>query len=158
MPTGKTLFTWTIGLLFLLPGAAQAWWNEEWTARKPISIDTSATGSPIGEAIGPAPLLVRLHAGNFKFEQAKEDGSDLRFVAGDDKTPIKHHVEKYDALLGEALVWVGVPEVKPGTRNGIWLYYRNPKAVAAEDAKGTYDPATVLVFHFAERNQPGRGY
>ncbi|MEI6225013.1 MAG: DUF2341 domain-containing protein [Deltaproteobacteria bacterium] len=156
MPTGKTLFTWTIGLLFLLPGAAQAWWNEEWTARKPISIDTSASGSPIGEPIGPAPVLVRLHAGNFKFDQAKEDGSDLRFVAGDDKTPLKHHVEKYDALLGEALVWVGVPEVKPGTKNGIWLYYRNPKAVAAEDAKGTYDPATVLVFHFAERNQPPR--
>ena len=28
--------------------------------------------------------------------------------------------------------------------------------MAAEDAKGTYDPATVLVFHFAERNQPPR--
>jgi biopolymer transport protein ExbB len=144
-----------IGML-LVPGVARAWWNEEWTARRPIRIDTTATGSPIGEPIGVAPILVRLHAGNFKFDQAKEDGSDLRFVAGDDKTPLKHHLEKYDALLGEALVWVGVPEVKPGAKNEIWLYWRNPKAVTAEDAKGTFDPATVLVFHFAERNQPPR--
>jgi biopolymer transport protein ExbB len=149
------LLGWMIGML-LVPGVARAWWNEEWTARKPIRIDTTAAGSPIGEPIGVAPILVRLHAGNFKFDQAKEDGSDLRFVAGDDKTPLRHHLEKYDALLGEALVWVGVPEVKPGTRNEIWLYWRNPKAVTAEDAKGTFDPATVLVFHFAERNQPPR--
>ncbi len=146
----------TIAATILAPVAARAWWNEEWTARKPIRIDTGATGSPISEPVGAAPVLVRLHAGNFKFDQAKEDGSDLRFVAGDDKTPLKHHVEKYDALLGEALVWVGVPEVKPGTKNEIWLYYRNPKAVTAEDARGTYDPATVLVLHFAEKGQPPR--
>jgi biopolymer transport protein ExbB len=145
-----------VGMLLLVPGVARAWWNEEWTARKPIRIDTGATGSPISEPVGAAPVLVRLHAGNFKFDQAKEDGSDLRFVAGDDKTPLKHHVEKYDALLGEALVWVGVPDLEPGARKEIWLYYRNPKAAAAEDARGTYDPATVLVFHFAEKGQPAR--
>jgi biopolymer transport protein ExbB len=145
-----------MAMVLLAPGAAHAWWNEEWTARKPIRVDTTVAGAPITEPVGAAPVLVRLHAGNFKFDQAKEDGSDLRFVAGDDRTPLKHHLEKYDALLGEALVWVGVPEVKPGTKNEIWLYFRNPKAVAAEDAKGTYDPATVLVFHFAEKGQPPR--
>jgi biopolymer transport protein ExbB len=143
-------------VVLLVPGVARAWWNEEWTGRKPIRIDTTAAGGAIGEPIGPAPFLVRLHAGNFKFDQAKEDGSDLRFVAGDDKTPLKHHVEKYDALLGEALVWVGLPDVKPGDKTEIWLYFRNPKAVAAEDVTGTYDPGTVLVFHFAERSQPPR--
>jgi biopolymer transport protein ExbB len=145
----------TIGVL-LLPGPARAWWNEEWTARKPIHVDASATGAPIQEPIGATPVLVRLHAGNFKFEQAKEDGSDLRFVAGDDKTPLKHHVEKYDALLGEALVWVGVPDLQPGARTDLWMYWRNPKAVSAEDARGTYDPGTVLVYHLAERGQPPR--
>jgi biopolymer transport protein ExbB len=147
---------WMFGLFLLLPGVARAWWNEEWTARKPIRIDTTAQGASIGDPIGAAPVLVRLHAGNFKFELAKEDGSDLRFVAADDKTPLKHHVERYDALLGEALVWVAVPDLKPGARTEIWLYFRNPKAVGAEDAKGTYDPATLLVYHFAERGQPPR--
>jgi biopolymer transport protein ExbB len=143
-------------LLALSPAPASAWWNDEWAARKAIQLDTSPAGANVTEPIGAAAVLVRLHAGNFKFEAAKEDGSDLRFVAADDKTPLKHHVEKYDALLGEALVWVGIPDLKPGTKTSVWLYYKNPKAVSADDPKGTYDPGTVLVYHFAENGQPPR--
>ena len=142
--------------LALAPSLASAWWNGEWTGRKPIQIDTSAAGANVTSPIGAAPVLVRLHAGNFRFGSAKEDGSDLRFVAGDDKTPLKHHFEKYDSLLGEALVWVGVPDLKPGAKTPIWIYYGNPKATPAEDAKGTYDGATALVYHFAESGQPPR--
>ncbi len=49
---------------------------------------------------------------------AKDDGSDLRFVASDDKTPLKHHIEKFDSLLGEALVWVAVPNLPPSAKSG----------------------------------------
>ncbi|HUM12986.1 MAG TPA: DUF2341 domain-containing protein [Myxococcaceae bacterium] len=142
--------------LFLLPSAARAYWNDEWTARKRLQIDTSAAGANVTEPIGPTVVLVRLTPGNFRFDAAKEDGSDLRFVAGDDRTPLKFHLEKYDALLGEALVWVGLPELKPGAKTDLWIYFKNPKAVPAEDSKGTYDPGTVLVYHFAERGQPPR--
>src|SRR5262249_34156183 len=38
----------------------------------------------------------------------------------------------------------------------IWLYFGNPKATAGDDAKGTYDSSTVLVYHFTERGQPPR--
>src|SRR5262249_14386236 len=134
-----------IGLLVslvLVPGVAHAWWNQDWAARKPLRIDASPAGANIAEPIGPAPVLIRLHAGNFKFDLAKEDGSDLRFIAGDDRTPLPFHFEKYDGLLGEALVWVGVPDLKPGAKNEIWLYYKNAKAPPAEDAKATYDKAS----------------
>ena len=143
-------------LLLVLPSAAYAYWNEEWTARKRLQIDTSAAGAGISEPIGPTAVLIRLTPGNFRFDAAKEDGSDLRFVAGDDKTPLKFHVEKYDALLGEALVWVGLPDLKPGAKTDLWIYFKNPKAIPAEDAKGTYDPGAVLVYHFGERGQPPR--
>lgn len=143
----------TAGLL-LLPSAAHAWWNEDWTKRKPFQIDTSAAGANLTEPAGAAAILVRLHQGNFKFDAAKPDGSDLRFIAGDDKTPLKHHVERYDSLMNEALVWVGLPELKPGAKTDLWLYYGNEKAAGAEDAKGTYDSSTALVYHFAERGQP----
>ncbi len=154
--TMRRAFVALIAGLVLVPGAAHGWWNDEWTGRKLLRIDTSAAGANVTESIGPMPVLVRLHVGNFKFDAAKEDGSDLRFVAGDDKTPLKHHLEKYDALLGEALVWVAIPDLKPGAKTDVWLYFRNPKAAPAEDAKGTYDPATTLVYHFAERGQPPR--
>lgn len=144
--------------LTLLPGAALAWWNDEWTLRKQLTIDTSATGASINDAIGATPVLVRLHSGNFQFETAKPDGSDLRFVAEDDVTPLKHHVEKFDALMGEAFVWVALPDVKPGAQARFWLYYGNSHATGAEDAKGTYDPNTLVVYHFTEKGVPVRDY
>jgi biopolymer transport protein ExbB len=141
-------------VLTLAPAPARAWWNDDWQLRKKITIDASASGANITDPIGTTPMLVRLHPGNFRFSGAKEDGSDLRFVSGDDKTPLKYHVEKFDALLGEALVWVAVPNVQAGAKTDIWLYYGNKKAVATADAKGTYDPDTLLVYHFAERGTP----
>jgi biopolymer transport protein ExbB len=143
-----------VALLSLSPSPAKAWWNDEWQLRKKITIDASASGANITDPIGTAPVLIRLHVGNFRFSQAKDDGSDLRFVAGDDKTPLKHHIEKYDSLLGEALIWVAVPNLQPGAKADIWLYSGNKKAVATSDPKGTYDPDTQLVYHFNERGTP----
>lgn len=140
--------------LALLPSQAKAWWNDDWQLRKKITVDTSPAGAAVTDPIGGAPILVRLHVGNFRFGSAKDDGGDLRFVASDDKTPLKHHVEKYDSLLGEALVWVGMPSLMPGAKAEIWLYYGNKKAVATSDAKGTYDADTLLEYHFNERGTP----
>ncbi|MCP4618218.1 MAG: DUF2341 domain-containing protein [Bradyrhizobium sp.] len=145
-----------VGTVTLWSQPASAWWNDQWTMRKKITLDTSASGASISDPIGASALLVRLHVGNFRFASAKEDGGDLRFIAADDKTPLKHHVEKYDSLLGEALIWVGVPDLKPGAKTDIFLYYGNPKVPAAVDAKGTYDPDTVLVYHFNDRGAPAQ--
>jgi biopolymer transport protein ExbB len=145
-----------VAILTMLPMPAQAWWNDDWSLRKKITIDTGPSGANVTDQIGSLPVLVRLHVGNFRFGQAKEDGSDLRFVADDDKTPLKHHIEKFDSLLGEALVWVKLPDLKSGAKTDIWLYYGNKKAVNAADAKGTYDSDTQLVYHFSERGAPSQ--
>jgi biopolymer transport protein ExbB len=142
--------------MLALPTSAQAWWNEEWSMRKKITLDTSSTGSAITDPIGNLPVLVRLHVGNFRFAGAKDDGTDLRFVSGDDKTPLKFHIEKYDPMLGEALVWVSVPNLQPGAKADVWLYYGNKKANAASDPKGTYGSDTSLVYHFTERGAPAQ--
>jgi len=142
----------------LLPATARAWWNDDWSLRKPLSLDAGATGATINEPIGTLPVLVRLHTGNFDFGAAKDDGSDLRFVAGDDQTPLPFHIEKWDGLLGEAFVWVQVPNLQPGAKTELWLYYGNAKAQPAGDAKATFDASTVLAYHFAERNLPARDW
>jgi biopolymer transport protein ExbB len=153
-----TILTWLLAVATLLAWCqtAEAWWNDEWQLRKKITLDTSASGANITDAIGTVPVLVRLHVGNFRFGQAKEDGGDLRFIAADDKTPLKHHIEKYDSLLGEAFVWVQVPDLPAGAKTDVWLYYGNKKAVPSNDAKGTYDADTLLVYHFAERGTPAQ--
>jgi biopolymer transport protein ExbB len=135
----------------VLPMPARAWWNNDWKIRKKITIDTTATGAAISDPIGTSVILVRL--ADFQFDAAKEDGSDIRFIAGDDKTPLTYHLEKYDPLMGEAFAWVKVPDLKPGAVTTLWLYYSNQgdtTAPGAADAKGTYDSDTSLVYHFAD--------
>lgn len=144
--------------LTMLPGSASAWWNDEWTLRKQLTIDTGATGAGITDPVGTSPVLIRLHSGNFQFERAKQDGTDIRFVAEDDTTPLKYHVEKFDSLMGEAFVWVSVPDLKPGAQAKLWLYYANPNAAGAEEAKATFDPETLLAYHFTENGLPVRDY
>ena len=140
----------------LVPAAAHAWWNSDWTLREKITLDTTESGAAITDAIGTVPVLLRLADGNFRFASAQADGSDLRFVAEDDKTPLAYHIERFDPVLGEALVWVKVPDVKPAGRTSFWLYYANGggKVTKADDPKGTYDGETVLVYHFGEHGQP----
>jgi biopolymer transport protein ExbB len=141
------------GMVFK-PHDAYAWWNSDWQARKAITIDTSSTGAGISDPIGTTPVLIRLDVSNFTFDSANPDGSDLRFVAGDDKTPLQYHIEKYDHLLGQAFVWVNVPALPSAAQTNIYLYYGNPKAAAADNAKATYDSNMVLVYHFGEHNAP----
>lgn len=139
-----------------LPGTAHAWWNKEWSIRKKFTVDTGSKEAAISDPIGTTAVLLRLHDGNFQFAEAKDDGSDIRFVAGDDKTLLPYHIERYDSVLNEAFVWVKVPDVKPGAQTSFWIYYgsASDKAVRVEDAKGTYDADTVLVYHFGEKNAP----
>src|ERR1700730_13928 len=114
-------------ILFLTAAnnAQASWWNKEWTIRKKIDLDTTTAGAPIADPIGTTAVLIRLHDGNFRFAEAKEDGSDIRFVADDEKTLLTHHIEKYDALLNEAFIWVKLPDVKAGSKTTFWMYYGN---------------------------------
>jgi len=143
-------------LLLVWVQPAQAWWDNEWTLRKKITLDTGDKGADISGPIGSGVVLIRLHDGNFQFSSGSEDGSDLRFVAEDDKTLLVHHVEKWDSLLSEGFVWVKIPDLQAGGLTHFWLYYgnRGGKAVRTDDVKGTYDSDTLLVYHFAEHGAP----
>ena len=129
---------------------AWAWWNGDWEYRKEIGFDLTPTGADIAGSAADVPILIRLSLGNFQyFGDAKPDGSDFIFVAADDKTPLKHHIEKFDAQAQIALVWVRVPQLPGGAKTGkIFLYYGNKKAAGGADAAGTYDASQALVYHF----------
>jgi biopolymer transport protein ExbB len=137
----KRLTALLVFLLLILPVSAQAWWSKDWSARKKITLT-----NPAGE-VADAPVLIRLHTGNFDFLSSSENGSDLRVLAGDDKTELKFHIEKWDSVNQLALVWVKLPQLAAKTE--AYLYFGNEQAAAASDPKGTYDAASA-VFHFAE--------
>ena len=142
-------------LAFVLLGVASmndasAWWNGDWVYRKEIDFDLTPSGADIPGAPTDVPVLIRLSIANFQyFADAKPDGSDFRFIAADDKTPLKFHIERFDPQNQIALVWVGLPRLTGGANTDkIFLYYGNKNAPSAADAAGTYDASQVLVYHF----------
>ncbi len=134
-------------------GSAHAWWDGKWKYRKKIVLDTTPQGGDIKEVLADFPVLVRLHSGNFTFANAKSDGADIRFVAADDKTPLKYHIEQYDPAGEMVLIWVKVPQVAPASQEGfVWLYYGNGGAADGQDAGGTYDTSQLAVYHLGEKD------
>lgn len=144
----RLILTTLVSLGLLAPAIAHAWWQDDWLYRKQITVDTTPQGAAIDQPAGRTPLLVRLHTGNFTFDGVNENGSDIRFVAADDKTVLNHQVESFDPLMGMALIWVDVPQVEGGQRQDIWMYYGNPKAPATGNGQLTFDPDYSLVYHF----------
>lgn len=145
------LFTLATGIV----RADASWWDKKWQHRQKIAFDTTDKGANIKENLTDVPILVRLHAGNFAFANAKNDGSDIRFVSADDKAPLKFHIEKFDPKQGIALLWVKVPQIAGGgSQDSIWMYYGNDSTPPGQEPGGTYDTGQVLVYHLAETEGP----
>jgi len=154
---GLKIISGTTALIFFFAVAgvpkAYAWWDGKWQARKKIQFDTASKAADIKDNLTDVPVLVRLSTGNFNFSGAKEDGSDLRFVGEDDKSPLKYHIEKFDPKEEIALIWVKVPRIAGGSNQDfIWMYYNNSSAPDGQDPGGTYDVNQGAVYHFAEKN------
>ena len=131
----RALAALAAGTLLGLPLAAQAWWDSAWTQRTRVTLDTSDKGQPLAEAVQAVPLAIRLHSGNFDFLAAKPDGSDLRVLAGDDKTVLPHRIERFDATNELAVLWVQLPAVAPGSdKNQVYVYAGNEQAPATAAA------------------------
>lgn len=140
--------------LMWLPRASSAsessWWNDDWSYRKPITLDTSAKGANFAQPIGRVPLLIRLHSGNFQFDGIAKDGTDLRFIGSDGKTPLNYQIESFDPVLGVGQIWLDVPELPANGSQTIWMYYGNAKAPPVGKAAASFDADYTLVYHFDE--------
>jgi biopolymer transport protein ExbB len=144
-------------VLMLLPTLAFAWWSKDWAQRTTVTLNTSSAGVALDATLTGVAIPVRLHSGNFDFVGARPDGSDLRVMAGDDKTPLKFWIERFDSVNELAVLWVQVPSILPGTdKNTIYVYGGNDKAIPDANGPGTpaavADAETIAAFHFAEKD------
>ncbi|MDE1999271.1 MAG: DUF2341 domain-containing protein [Burkholderiales bacterium] len=131
----------------MVPMTSQAWWNADYKQRTKVTLNTTAQGVETKEALSGVVVPVRLHSGNFDFLGAKPDGSDLRVVAADDKTPLKFWVERFDSGNELAVLWVQVPTVTPGTdKNNLYVYAGDEKAAAEPHAPAIYDGSMLAAF------------
>lgn len=137
-------------LMVLGASPAQAWWNKDWKYRKAVTVDTTASGVNVSGAVGRTVVLIRLHAGNFTFTEALENGADIRVVDADDKSPLAYHIESFNPKDGLATLWVSVPALNGGEKKQLWIYFGNSTAQVGEDVAGTFDADYTAVFHFNE--------
>ncbi|RYD95499.1 MAG: DUF2341 domain-containing protein, partial [Sphingomonadales bacterium] len=131
------------------PAFADGWWDDAFKERRKVTLDASALKGVTG-GIDRAAVLVRLHSGVLDFTQVKPDGSDLRFIGADGRTPLTYHIERFDPLAELALIWVDVPKIAPGAAQEIWLYYGNQAAVMVSNPAATFDGEFSLVAHLNE--------
>lgn len=141
---------WLFVALLMIPGLAQAWWNDDWGYRKKISIDAQKLQQDGVKIPAESLALVRLHTGNFSyFLDLGENGKDLRFVAADDKTPLKFYIEKIDTVNEMVLIWVKLPkDLATAAEPSFWMYYGNQKAIDASESAAIFDESQLLAYHF----------
>jgi len=136
-----------LGVVLAASGPALAW-PEGWSNRVKATVSPQVTG-----ALSPQPVLLRLHSGNFDFKTAKPDGSDLRIMAADDRTPLPFQVEFWDAKAEVGLIWVRLAEVSSTSPTSLYIYSGNTKATPAGDAAGVFGQ-DLLTWHFADQGAP----
>lgn len=136
----------------LFSTSAHAWWNGDFKQRTKVTLNTSAQGVETKDALSGVVVPVRLHSGNFDFLSAKPDGSDLRVVGADDKTPLKYWIERFDGANELAVVWVQLPSVAPGTdKNTVHVYAGNEKAAAEAGSAAIFDGAMLAAFSWSDK-------
>lgn len=109
-----------------------AWYDPAWNYRRPVVITNN------GAQLSVYQVLIKLDNGNFNFNLAKIDGTDIRFTYSDGTTELSYWIEKWDKSNHLAYVWVRVPNVATGN-NTIFLYYNNSTAGANSNGNATFD-------------------
>lgn len=142
---------WILGFCVAAVVASQsafAWADKDWQYRKEVVVDTTPSGASITSELRNFPVLIRLDSSSFNFEDAKQDGSDIRFYASDDKTQLPFKIESFDSKTGLAAIWVSVPDVAGSAQTKFYMYFGNKKAGVAPVSGAVFDPLYKAIYHF----------
>jgi Concanavalin A-like lectin/glucanases superfamily/Domain of unknown function (DUF2341) len=121
----------------------------DWSGAMKVVIDTTVQGANISEAVDNFPLLVRLNAANFPFNEARSDGADLRFL-GPDGNNLRLEVEYWDQDDEEADIWVLVPHIAGNSAdNTIFMYWGDPLAAPLSSGPEVFGNFSC-VFHISQ--------
>lgn len=114
--------------LFLLLSASAAdaapGQYREWSHSGLLHILTTADGARLEASVVVEnfPILVRLNADFFQFDQAAPGGADIRFASSDGK-PLSYQIDEWDASNRVASVWVRVPRIRGNTVQAIRMFW-----------------------------------
>jgi hypothetical protein len=132
------------------PGEDYSQWNHS----QPVYLNTSATGADVAETVTRFPVLIRLDASTFAFDQARPRGEDLRFSspAG---THLHYEIDHWDVSAERGAVWVLVDTVLGMNESQfITMHWGNPGAGSFSNGSTVFGAQNgyAAVWHMARRS------
>lgn len=113
-----------------------------WRHARTITLDTTAAGANVPDAVEHYPLAVRLDKSRFDFSQARSDGADIRFFDAGGKA-LPHAIELWDRASGSAAIWVLLDVIKGNSRDqSIVMRWGHPGAPDISDSKAVFKRRT----------------
>ncbi len=117
------------------------WWDDNWTRRRPITVDTTQlTGTS-----EQFPVLVRLSPATLDYGAVKANGEDLRFITLDHTTELPFEIDRFGDNANTE-VWVRLPSLAMGVATAFWVYHGNPDAQPTGSGAATF-AGNVSVHH-----------
>ncbi len=112
-----------------------------WQYSQKLFLNTSTSGADVSENVYNFPVLVRLTEANFNFDEAKQNGEDIRFTK-EDNTLLSHEIEQWDYTAKKAAIWVSVDTVYGNSSDRfILMYWANNDASDMSSSTGVFDTA-----------------
>lgn len=121
-----------------------AWYDNAWTKRKKITIDSTKVGT------GPHadfPVLVNLESDTNLSASALASGNDILFTDTDQITKINYERVSYTSGTGALVAWVQIPSLISTANSDIYMYYGNSGAADQQNKTGTWNSNYVSVWH-----------
>lgn len=123
-----------------------------WKYSHDLILNTSSSGAGITEDLNNFPVLVRLSAATFDFNQCMPDGEDLRFLSSNGKL-LYHQIELWDRENNHAAIWVRVDNILGNNaKQSITMIWGNPSAAAPGNERSVFDTTDGFkgVWHLGE--------
>ncbi len=113
-----------------------------WAHSGSMFIITTPDGanSPAGATEANFPLLLRFNSNNFNFAQAQSNGRDIRFTTAAGAT-LPYQIEQWDAVNGQAAVWLKIPTITGNSRQEIKMYWGKPDAPSQSSGTNVFNAA-----------------
>ena len=137
-----------------------AWGGEDtgspypgWKFFGEVAVVTTPEGGDLaaGVVLEGFPLLIRLKKDWFEFSKAKPKGEDLRFATSGLER-LAYQIEDWDAVKGEANVWVRVPKIEGNGRQMLRIYAGKADAASESNGKAVFNQTNgyASVWHMGD--------
>jgi len=126
------------------PTAEAGWWNDNWSYRKQIVINSDyVTGN-----LTDFPVLVSLTDTSLG-AHAQADGDDIVFIDSEGNK-LSHEIESFTTITsgpiatGTLVAWVKIPNLSSTDDTPIYMYYGNAGVGSQEQAEAVWDENYII--------------